>query len=81
MSSWVLWVERPSPSSYSKPCVAWGYGRQREGQKGQARRLLGNRDMKSNQDLPHLRCFVLGNSTVTLDSVKQSVLVRRSLPE
>lgn len=33
------------------------------------------------QDLPPLRCFVLGNFPATLDSVKQPVLVGRSLSE
>jgi hypothetical protein len=43
-------------------------GRQQEGRKDQAKKLLENRDMKSSPS--SLLCFVLGNFAATLDSLK-----------
>lgn len=50
-----------------------GCGRQQEGRKDQAEKLLENRDIKSNPGFasPPL-CFVLGNLTAALDSVKHA---------
>lgn len=68
-----LCSDRPSPSSYTKLYVTWEDGRQQEGKKDQAKKLLKNRDIKSNPGfVSSPLCFVLGNLTATLDSVKHA---------